>query len=448
MTRMIRNPPVLTTVLLLLLALINRAKAEDSLHQQKQPSFNPLPPPPSPPPPPLPAKDIAVASQRSRTSSAQTTPRVGIGGDGGDDSDDDGSIAAFVRDLPRLDALRGQLPVLSMSHSTYDSTYTRSWTLRDWEQHQVRSFRRYRNNLASWIKSPTARAVIPSVAVAVAWSVVVKLIYEKFSGNLREIVFSKSSFSAGVVSAFTAPIGLMLALRTNRALNRLLEARSMFGKMVRATCSLAGMGCTYLNKADSVLLGRYLAIYGWALKGTLREEEDTAQVYQTVLPPEEAAWILSAPADTPTAIVFRLRHLFASSEIPIPTAAASAMEGYLSELETVLGVCKRLIASPIPPTFSRHTSRILCLYLGLLPVALVSTGSNNSSLISMVVTVTLLSYVFIGIDETACEIENPFPLIPMFQLSGMLQTNIQHQMEMMESLQQTRKQQQQRGNDQ
>jgi putative membrane protein len=423
---MMRIPPALIALLLLLVTLFtDDAKAAEVLHQQELLSSNPLPPPP---------KEIVVSKSTSTTTTSSSSRRRSSRFDDDDDDDDDDSIAAFVQDLQRLDALRGQLPVLSLSHSSNDSTYTRSWTHLDWEQHQVPSFQRYRKHLASWVKSPTARAVLPSVAVVIVWSVVVKLLYEKI-GILQD-VFGQSSFSSGV-SAFTAPIGLLLALRTNRALNRLLEARGMFGKMNRSTSSLAGMGCTYLTNADAILLGRYLAIYGWALKGTLRREE-TTQVCQTMLPPGEATWILStAPADTPTSIVFRLRHLIANSEIPIPMAAAAAMEGYLCEMETVLGVCKRLIASPIPPTFSQHTSRILCLYLGLLPVALVATtttSSNSNSLSSILISVTLLSYAFIGIDETSCEIENPFPLIPMFELSCTSQKNIQNQLEMMGSL--------------
>lgn len=143
-----------------------------------------------------------------------------------------------------------------------------------------------------------------------------------------------------------------------------------------------------------------------------------------LLPPEEAIWVIQAPSDAPTAILIRLRQLVASSIHELPLTASQAMEFKIGELESVLGVCKRLIGSPIPPTYTRHTSRVLCLYLGLLPIALVA---SKATLVSILVNISLLSYVLIGIDEIGVEIEHPFPLLPMYHLSKALQKNIGNQ---------------------
>ena len=108
------------------------------------------------------------------------------------------------------------------------------------------------------------------------------------------------------------------------------------------------------------------------------------------------------------------------------------MEDRLFQLEEVVGYCKRLVGSPIPPTFTRHTSRVLCLYLGLLPIALLGImKQHNNSSYAILGHVALLSYVFVGIDEIAVEIEHPFPLLPMYDLSTVLQTNVRNQFLMM-----------------
>jgi len=333
------------------------------------------------------------------------------------------SVDRFVSDLDHLKTLSSKTKLLSPTHSKRDSSYTKSWTNEDWDRHQVRSFFRYQRHLRSWAKSPTALAVFPMVAALTLWSLFVFYIAQK-SPRLTSFL-ERASFAAGV-SSFAAPISLLLALRTNRALNRLLEARSMFGKMVRSTGSLAGLVVTYLaplDPSDALLMGRYLSIFGWTVKGLLRGEEDHVAL-QTILPRPESAWVIASPADTPVTIVFRLRQMIAKHMHRLPLPASKAMEARLAELEVVLGVCKRLIGSPIPPTYTRHTSRVLCLYLGLLPVALVG---SKVSLFAILLNVILLSYVFVGIDEIGVEIEHPFPLLPMYYLSLAMQKNVANQ---------------------
>jgi predicted membrane chloride channel (bestrophin family) len=334
------------------------------------------------------------------------------------------SVQKFVFDLANLHSFCGENPVLTPTHCKRDSSYTKAWTNADWDNHQVRSFWRYRRHLLSWAKSPTALAVLPTVASVVVWSLVVSWIARTSKVPIP------ASFSMGLTS-FVSPISLLLALRTNHSLNRLLEARSMFGKMVRATASLAGQAATYIAPLDldkALLMGRYLSIYGWTVKGAFREE-DTTNVCRAILPQDEAAWLEGTPADTPTSIICRLRQLIATIIEDLPLTAANAMEDRLCELEVILGTCKRLIGSPIPPTYTRHTSRVLCLYLGLLPVALVA---SNAPLVAILINVALLSYVFVGIDEIGVEIEHPFPLLPMYHISSTIQRNVGNQFLMME----------------
>jgi len=197
----------------------------------------------------------------------------------------------------------------------------------------------------------------------------------------------------------------------------------------RDVTSLAGLVVTYIYPHDenkALLLGRYLSIYGWILEGYMRDEDDQT-VLQTILPPNEAAWLQQASTDTPTAIIFRLRQLIAGNMANLPLAAANVMEDRLVELESILGTCKRLLGSPIPPTYTCHTSRVLCLYLGLLPIALVGSSKAATGLLAILINVALLTYVFVGIDEIGVEIEHPFPLLPMWFLSNSVQDNISHQ---------------------
>ena len=94
------------------------------------------------------------------------------------------------------------------------------------------------------------------------------------------------------------------------------------------------------------------------------------------------------------------------------------IEDRLKELETSTGICERLYGSPIPPTYTRHLSRVMSLWLLLLPVSLVTTIGPTSTAI---ITTTLAAYVFVGLDEVGMEIENCFQLLPLQQLAAAVQ---------------------------
>lgn len=349
------------------------------------------------------------------------------------------TVERFVSDLEKLSSLQnGDIDLLRDTHSKRDSSYTKSWSFPEWERHQVDALIRYRRHLASWITSPTARAVLPAVGAVVTWALIVLMLCS-FSSTVNEFLRGAGA-GLSTAGSFNAPIALLLTLRTNRSLDRLLEGRSQWGVTTKAVTSLAGMSQIYNNNKNddtsSILMGRYLALYGWSMKGLFRGEDDTA-VIQLLLPPREATWLLhEAPrsTDRPTAILFRLRSLVHGAGAVLSTAQQLAMEDRLAELESSLGICKRLLSSPVPPTYTRHLSRVLVLYLCLLPFSsVVGQGPHVLPLSrwwSVLLHVALTAYIMIGLDELSVEIEHPFPILPLFHLSRALQENVTNQFRM------------------
>ena len=100
------------------------------------------------------------------------------------------------------------------------------------------------------------------------------------------------------------------------------------------------------------------------------------------------------------------------------------VEDSLKGIEASAGICERLFGSPIPPTYTRHLSRVMSLWLLLLPVSLVSSIGATAT---TVITTTLAAYVFVGLDEVGMEIENVFQLLPLQQLAAAVQKDVQDQ---------------------
>lgn len=346
------------------------------------------------------------------------------------------SVDSFLSDLKKLKQFwETNIPILAKTHSNRDSSYTKSWTVEDWKGHQLPSRQRYSTHVRSWFASPTFQSTLPTLLVCLIWTLLCVVAFSQCR-TIQNFV-QQSPFSTSI-SSFSSPISILLALKTNRALNRLNEARNQWGIMIRVCTSLAGMVVNYVSPVDSqqgLLMGRYLAVFGWSMKGVLRVEDDSL-VLQTILPTEEATWLRNCPGDHPNAIIFRLRNILASMSQEngnrLPGTASGVMEDRLEELEQAVGIIRRLMASPIPPTFTRMTSRTLCLFLFFLPLALISTGTNPFGILVLSM---LQSYIFVGIDEISVEVENPFPLLPMFTLSQNLEENVGNQFAMQTGLQ-------------
>ena len=153
---------------------------------------------------------------------------------------------------------------------------------------------------------------------------------------------------------------------------------------------------------------RHIAVFGWSLKGLLRQT-DESDVVKTMLCPNDASFILMR-RKPPVAIVQRLRQAVAdlASRHLLANPQHNALERNLSDLHSVLTVCERIQASPIPSEYTAHTSRLLLIYLFLLPLAL---GE-----MSMLVT-SLVGFAMLGLDEISHILEEPFRLMPLHQLS-------------------------------
>ena len=68
--------------------------------------------------------------------------------------------------------------------------------------------------------------------------------------------------------------------------------------------------------------------------------------------------------------------------------------------------CEKILRTPVPWTYSRHTSRFLSLWLGTLPMALVGDANMNPWLIMAIVVAA--GYCLLGLEEIGHLIEQPF----------------------------------------
>jgi predicted membrane chloride channel (bestrophin family) len=388
------------------------------------------------------------------------------------EDDDNGNqlLQAFCDDLEVLQKLRPPIPSADISQKqtiiSAGSSYTRLWTHSTWENHGKAPLTRYSRHILRWAASTTARRILPTVLVAALWAAFVSLLATMHqqrtairllgeAGSLVGGSLQLGSAASTALSTLAAPLALLLTLRANASMARLLEARQAWGRLVLNGRSLASLLHVYLmspsssnrkqDHAAAMLAARYLCILGWILKANLRGETDESQreVLSTMLPSQEVTWLLSQK-NRPVAITSRLRQLITtafarmqsssrnndSSIFHSTTTSILFVEDRIYQLETVVGIVERLFSSPIPPTYSRHLSRVLTTWLLLWPLSLatkIGASAGGFTAVGVILATVISTYVLVGIDEVGMEIEHSFQLLPLQQLSCALQDHVAEQ---------------------
>ena len=105
----------------------------------------------------------------------------------------------------------------------------------------------------------------------------------------------------------------------------------------------------------------------------------------------------------------------------LPSHVHYLLEMDLQKLDNSVSSCERLFSSPIPPNMARHGMRSLILWLVALPVVL--AGSLHPLVIALWAAAT--SYIYVGIDELGAQVEQPFQIMPLWQLCHLAQLNLE-----------------------
>jgi putative membrane protein len=292
-------------------------------------------------------------------------------------------------------------------------SYSKTWTLEDWDFHNSR--KRYFRYLWNFPHSRLMRRIMPQQCTLLAWTLLSVWFEDKFlSGYKPRIPLS----GLGTFSTFVA---FLLTLRSNNSLSRLSEARNLWSKVILNTREMASMIVSFIYPVDkqlALMLGRHVALFGWLLKSQLRfvARDDVVELVRVMLPNKrDADYVLSQRQKT-VAVITRIRQVLAhlGKAHKLTTAEEIALDHTAHALSEAITSTGRIRASPFPTLYTSHTSRLLAFYLFCLPPALHLSGLDGftTTILTMVV-----GYAMLGLDEISHLFEQPFRVIPMYQMS-------------------------------
>jgi predicted membrane chloride channel (bestrophin family) len=143
------------------------------------------------------------------------------------------------------------------------------------------------------------------------------------------------------------------------------------------------------------------------------EDEDEAdfknELYEK-LPYNQAKNIIKA-AHRPNRALQDLS--YAIDALPMHFTRKNQIHEAATIFEDNLGSSERLLTSPVPLFYTRHTARFLSAWLLLLPFALYEPFKGTWNHVGMIPATALLGVFLFGIDEIATQLEEPFTILPM-----------------------------------
>jgi putative membrane protein len=214
-----------------------------------------------------------------------------------------------------------------------------------------------------------------------------------------------------------ASLGLLLSYRTNSAYARFWEARGCWTK-TKSTCRNLALMVKAYSLPHSPKAARHflklLAAYPSALTylclgGAIKMADYTQQF----LPANNTEEYQEHPALPAMDLCLQLHNTVHDMVMESKTARKDDLveAAHLSEISHLVDVlmeqtscCEKILRTPVPWTYSRHTSRFLTLWIGTLPFALI--GQLNKWLTLAVV--IAVSFCMLGIEEIGHLIEQPF----------------------------------------
>jgi ion channel-forming bestrophin family protein len=226
-------------------------------------------------------------------------------------------------------------------------------------------------------------------------------------------------------------LGLLLVFRTNTAYDRFWEGRKGWGTIVNNSRNLARWISVAIDANDSRAIERkqetmkLVAAFAIATKLHLRDDiESIDRELGTLLTPERIKKLKHSnhlPLEISLWISDYINQENIDKNVQIP---AHELQKLVNALVEALGVCERILRTPMPLAYGIHLRQLLLLYCLLLPFQIVAELSWWTAPIVMLVSFTLL-----GIEAIGVEIENPFGTdpndLPLDNICRSIQNNIE-----------------------
>jgi len=203
-------------------------------------------------------------------------------------------------------------------------------------------------------------------------------------------------------------LGILLAFRTSQSYERFWHGRMLWARVVNRVRSLSRFSAAYLETQDpkvNALIQRWLASFPVALKQHLRGERAIVE-FEALTPRERRT--MEACDNMPVAVCLALSEILDKVKGDEKSSPLIwwQLEANVMDLMDAIGDGEAIAGTPVPLSYSRHTSRLLSLWTIFMPCVLVTALPP----LAVPPSTLLISWMLLATEEIGHIIEEPFGL--------------------------------------
>jgi putative membrane protein len=313
-----------------------------------------------------------------------------------------------------------------------DSSRDVNFTAARWAKHKS-VWRHWRHLSQTFRSGAFQRLAFPDLFVN--GSIATALTY--YNGMVASDFASQLTIGGTAMAGATTAIGILAGFRVHASYARFDEARCIMGEINNAARDLAGNSLMWLettHQKDRMLnlIKAFPISVHWLLndkgghyllskRDEDYEEQLDAEYYAEMLDifeddqdPDFVRIIEASRKGTnvPLAIASGMRQTIASNKEFTDAIYNREMDEQVQRLVGCLGMCERVLRTPLPVCFTRHSSRLFFLWSNLLPFAMYGSLGLATAPASLMV-----SWAILGIEDVGVQLEEPFDLLPLRQYS-------------------------------
>ncbi|CAM9348221.1 unnamed protein product [Choristocarpus tenellus] len=239
--------------------------------------------------------------------------------------------------------------------------------------------------------------------LTVGWSVVVAVL------NDGVILDAKIDLDQSAAGAIATILSFLIVFRTSKSIQRWYEGRTLWGKLSFSCIDLTQQSSIWIE--DDILAQRIMqqsVAFAYAVKQHLRNEILHKNHLEGLVHPSEVNRINAQTTDAPLycADVIRKCIMEGLTKHPQPSgqqAIARGIDSNISSMTCCFADLTRIKSCPQPAAYRTFLHFFIMFYLLLLPV-------ESHSLIGywIIPEVLFTSYLMLGLQLTASELEDPF----------------------------------------
>jgi len=241
------------------------------------------------------------------------------------------------------------------------------------------------------------------------------LVDDKYGYHILGEGVMNKSVNEVVHSTFGIVLGFLIVYQSTTCCNRWWEAREAWENIITQTREAVRILCCHCNGKEVIkLFGKYAIAFSITSKHYLRRDmfcsKNPCPELASVLPRRDLARLYRlSTRHRPLACLYAAQRI---SEMSIKMglfgrAVARDINPRLIVMSKELSVCERILYSPLPWVYTLHLRFVLVFFLLLNPLAMFSEDPLPS-LSQIYIFMAVVSYAFLGLEDMAIKIQNPF----------------------------------------